>query len=132
MYGSVPSYELWFQEGSCIWKKQGKRFHVIGKTEQAINTKGGFYLSLSEPYHLSYWCGSFLFVRLIPGQYFTAYKYGKDKYDKFPYKNESFLDQPDCKTYGNPQKPEHQLQEQHTDNKYRQQIYNQQQFKHNV
>ena len=59
MYGSVPSYELWFQEGSCIWKKQGKRFHVIGKTEQAINTKGGFYLSLSEPYHFSYWCGSF-------------------------------------------------------------------------
>ena len=59
MYGSVPSYELWFQEGSCIWKKQGKRFHVIGKTEQAINTKGGFYLSLSEPYHFTHWYGSF-------------------------------------------------------------------------
>ena len=69
---------------------------------------------------------------LIPGQYFTVYKYGKDKYDKLPYKDESFLDQPDCKMYGNPQKPEHQLQEQHTDNKYRQQIYNQQQFKHSV
>ena len=59
MHGSIPSYELWFQERSCVWKKQGKRFYVIGKPEQAINAKGGFYLSLSEPYHFSYWCGSF-------------------------------------------------------------------------
>lgn len=59
---------------------------------------------------ISHWCGSFLFVRLIPGHDLTAYKYGKDKYDKLPYKDESFLDQPNCKTYGNLQKPEHQLQ----------------------
>nr|UWI31686.1 MAG: hypothetical protein [Bacteriophage sp.] len=69
---------------------------------------------------------------MISGHDFTAYNYSKDKYDKLPYKNESFLDQPNCQTYGKPQKPEYQLQEQHTDNKYRQQIYNQQQFKHNV
>ena len=55
----------------------------------------------------------FLFVRLIPGHDFTAYNYSKYKYDELPYKYEGFLDQPDCKTYGNPQKPEHQLQEQH-------------------
>ena len=100
--------------------------------EQAINTKGGFYLSLSEPHHFLYWCGSFLFVRLIPSHDFTTYNYSKDKYDKLPYNDESFLDQPDYQTYGHPQKPEYQFQEQHTDNKYRQQIYNQQHFKHNV
>ena len=91
-------------------KARDSKFEHIGEISPFV----------SEPYHFSYWCGSFLFVRLIPGQYFTAYKYGKDKYDKFPYKNESFLNQPDCKTYDNPQKPEHQLQEQHTYNKYRQ------------
>ncbi|MCS2506032.1 hypothetical protein NXW48_09905 [Phocaeicola vulgatus] len=69
---------------------------------------------------------------MIPGQYFTAYKYGKDKYDKLPYKDESFLDQPGLQDVWQSSKAEHQLQEQHTDNKYRQQIYNQQQFKHSV
>ena len=44
----------------------------------------------------------------------------------------TFLTKPYSQTYSNPQKPEYQLQEQYTDNKYRQQIYNQQQFKHNV
>ena len=131
MYGSIPSYELWFQEGSCIWKKQRERIHVSDKPEQTINAKGGFYLSLSEPYHFTL-VRFFLFIRLIPGHDFTAYNYSKDKNDKLPYKDESFLYQPDCQTYGNPQKPENQLQEQHNDNKYRQQIYNQQQFKHNV
>ena len=62
----------------------------------------------------------------------AVYVRSKGKYDKLPYKDESLFYQPDCQTYGNLQKPEYQLQEQHTDNKYRQQIYNQQQFKHNV
>ena len=68
---------------------------------------------------ISHWCGYFLVVRLIPGHGLTAYKYGKDKYDKLPCQYESLLYQPDCQTYGNLQKPEYQLQEQHTDNKYR-------------
>ena len=103
-------------------KARDSKFEHIGEISPFV----------SEPYNFSYWCGSFLFVRLIPGHDITAYKYGKDKYDKLPYKDESLFYQPDCQTYGNLQKPEYQLQEQHTDNKYRQQIYNQQQFKHNV
>ena len=103
-------------------KARDSKFEHIGEISPFV----------SEPYHFSYWCGSFLFVRLIPGQYFTTYKYDKNEYDELPYKYKGFLNQPYSQTYGNPQKPEYQLQEQHTDNKYRQQIYNQQQFKHNV
>ncbi|MDE6217141.1 MAG: hypothetical protein K2G43_12165 [Bacteroides sp.] len=57
---------------------------------------------------------------MIPEHDLTAYKYGKDEYDELPYKYKGFLNQPYSQTYGNPQKPEYQLQEQHTYNKYRQ------------
>lgn len=66
-------------------KARDSKFEHIGEISPFV----------SEPYHFSYWCGSFLFVRLIPGHDITAYKYGKDKYDKLPYKDESLFYQPD-------------------------------------
>lgn len=62
--------------------------------------------------------------------YVSAYNYGKYKHDKLPYKHKGFPDQPESQMYNIPQKPENKLQEHPSDNKYRQQVYQEKQFKH--